>query len=560
MPMNYDLHLVSFSTAGSTLVVRITQPPKDRSNGLHLRVVSVDLLGLSMVREGTAVEWDHQADPTRLMLRPRCGAGEIEFVFETADILRIRTSGVALRMQVQSEAWAQVVPRGSDRWQINHYGVRQQILLSRVSGEVTVDAPWDGVRASQVTVTISGEIALSCLTSTAPTDAKRPTLMPCRQRVRRDWTAFMRTLPSVPARYASARELAGYILWSARVDPQGRYRRPAVLMSKNRMSAVWSWDHCFNAMALAPGQAALAWDQMLLPFDHQDEHGALPDSIGIDSLGWNFCKPPIHGWALRKMLALNGNSPSRRHIASFYPQLAAWTNWWLRSRDDDGDGLCQYHHGNDSGWDNATCFTMDMPIESPDLAAFLVVQLDVLSSLAERLAKPAEARRWKRRADRMLSDLIRHNWRDDRFAVVQSGSHRVAAGGDSLLPFLPLVLGKRLPPAISRRLVDDLFQPGRFLTEHGLATESPKSPRYEADGYWRGPIWAPSTFLIYDGLRQLGEHARAQDLARRFCDLCRSGGMAENFNALTGEALRDKAYTWTASVFLMLAHDLRGVR
>jgi hypothetical protein len=34
------------------------------------------------------------------------------------------------------------------------------------------------------------------------------------------------------------------------------------------------------------------------------------------------------------------------------------------------------------------------------------------------------------------------------------------------------------------------------------------------------------------------------------------GGLAENFDALTGAPLRDKAYTWTASVFLMLANDL----
>jgi len=32
-------------------------------------------------------------------------------------------------------------------------------------------------------------------------------------------------------------------------------------------------------------------------------------------------------------------------------------------------------------------------------------------------------------------------------------------------------------------------------------------------------------------------------------------GFAENFNAVTGEGMRDLAYTWTPSVFLTLAHD-----
>ena len=32
-------------------------------------------------------------------------------------------------------------------------------------------------------------------------------------------------------------------------------------------------------------------------------------------------------------------------------------------------------------------------------------------------------------------------------------------------------------------------------------------------------------------------------------------GMAENYDAITGDGLRDRAYTWTSSVFLILAHE-----
>jgi glycogen debranching enzyme len=100
-----------------------------------------------------------------------------------------------------------------------------------------------------------------------------------------------------------------------------------------------------------------------------------------------------------------------------------------------------------------------------------------------------------------------------------------------------------------------LKEKGHFLTRHGLATESPKSRYYQPDGYWRGPIWAPATLLIADGLAACGEKALARTIARRFCDLCAAGGMAENFDALSGAGLRDRAYTWTASVFLILGHD-----
>ena len=54
--------------------------------------------------------------------------------------------------------------------------------------------------------------------------------------------------------------------WSALVAPNDRFKPPAMLMSNNWMNAVWSWDHCFNAIALSRGLPDPAWDQLQLPF------------------------------------------------------------------------------------------------------------------------------------------------------------------------------------------------------------------------------------------------------------------------------------------------------
>ena len=37
--------------------------------------------------------------------------------------------------------------------------------------------------------------------------------------------------------------------------------------------------------------------------------------------------------------------------------------------------------------------------------------------------------------------------------------------------------------------------------------------------------------------------------------MVRTSGFAENFDAVSGEGLRDRAYTWTASAFLAMAHE-----
>jgi hypothetical protein len=60
--------------------------------------------------------------------------------------------------------------------------------------------------------------------------------------------------------------------------------------------------------------------------------------------------------------------------------------------------------------------------------------------------------------------------------------------------------------------------------------------------------------ILVDGLRAAGEGELAGDIARRFCRLCEKSGFAENFDAVTGAPLRDRGYTWTSSVFLVLAN------
>ncbi|MBV1900153.1 MAG: hypothetical protein KUG56_00625, partial [Kordiimonadaceae bacterium] len=76
------------------------------------------------------------------------------------------------------------------------------------------------------------------------------------------------------------------------------------------------------------------------------------------------------------------------------------------------------------------------------------------------------------------------------------------------------------------------------------------------DGYWRGPIWGPSTYLIFSGLLRCGFQDLAFDIAERFCSMCRANDFAENHHALTGERLRDRGFTWTASTFMLMAEEL----
>jgi glycogen debranching enzyme len=318
-------------------------------------------------------------------------------------------------------------------------------------------------------------------------------------------------------------------------------------MSKHWMDKVWSWDHCFNALALADGEPELAWHQFLLPFDPQDPGGALPDSVTHSEVLYNYVKPPIHGWALTRLRARAGRSVAAE-AKSLYPILERWTEYWLGRRAP-GSPLPHYHHGNDSGWDNATTFDRARLVESADLSAFLVLQMLQLAQLAEESGEPDLAAAWKVRGDGLLQSMIDLLWTGDRFVARLAGSGEPLAS-ESLLDAMPIVLGEHLPAEVHTALAERI---ARHLTEHGPATEPADSARYESDGYWRGPIWAPSTVLIEDGLRRAGHVQLADTVSARFRRLCETSGFAENFDALTGAGQRDRAYTWTASSYLLLA-------
>lgn len=548
--MNFELAHVPFSCAGAYLSFNRLTRERARELGkapaLYLRTVhgGVDmrdreLFRVELLRHGKPVAAREVASAE--VLRLEAGGGRVEICFQDAKVIRFRGNGVGLRLSATTAAYDYALPVGG-RWMVNLFRARIQLMLTALAGNLRVHAPWRLPKSEFVIVEMSGpswELALEEFQAAWQPRDHAESFDSCVRSVRR---AFDRWRGDAP-------ELAAYVQWASLVAPQGHFHRPAMLMSKNWMLNVWSWDHCFNALALARRHPDLAWDQFLIPFDHQHRTGMLPDAVNDTEVIWNFTKPPIHGWTLRWLLR-HSRAVTPDRLRAIYPKLVRWTNWWLEHRDDDRDGIPQYNHGNESGWDNASVFDGGPPVEAPDLAAYLVVQMDTLAEIAARLGRASEAARWSARADELSKRLLRYSWRGDGFVAPRSGTHDTSETAQCLLNFMPLILGRRLPPTVRRKLVAGVK---RHLTAHGLATEHPQSPHYEPDGYWRGPVWAPATLLLAEGLRAAGATRLAETVARRFCRTCEQSGFAENFDALTGAGLRDRAYTWTASVYQLLA-------
>ncbi len=564
--MNWDLRLTPFSRKGSYLALSV-RGGDGLPEGLYLRSIrgaspKRELFAFRPVLGGNALEYTLHPSPWELRLGTERGDVEICFGDEETVLVRSDVPGLGLRLTRVSDGspfnYAHPAANGDDsRLVLNCFKNGCRVLLKAQEGRLRALQSWKIETAEYCDAEIvPGERGFFCALREAPRDL--PADLPaydydaCRDAARRDFETFAAGMPRVPERFADTGRFMSYVNWSGFVRPSGNLGRYAMLMSKNWMTSIWSWDHCFNAMALASKLPEAAWDQWMILFDQQLPSGVLPDSVNDGTSSWNFVKPPIHGWALRYMEERMTLTPEQKETA--LRVLTKWTEWWLRNRDGDGDGICEYYHGNDSGWDNATAFAQLPPVETADLSAFLVIQMDVMAELAESLGRTDEAGCWRSRADGLTEKLLDHCFVDGVPVIRRSGTHE-AVSCRCLIRYLPLVLGDRLPADVREATVRDL-KAGGFYTEWGFATEAPESPDYVPDGYWRGPIWAPSTMLILDGLRRCGESAWAAEAAERFCRLTEKSGAAENFDALTGAGLRDRAYTWTSSVFLMLAEQL----
>jgi glycogen debranching enzyme len=548
----FDLHQIPFSHHGCWFDISPVLGQHTRAEDLHLVSHQNGMHPVLRLAPTAAAPW--HARPGQLSWI--AAGGRIDLAYETADTVRLRGRGLGLRVT----AAAPVLTPFSGTYfyrdpldgafTFTSYETGRRYRLTPLSGTVeALGAEALGVAERGVVLEGEWEAAIEELDSAREPYASSASFEKIAAAADAAFADFTDAIAAWRSEATPAAELAAYVLWSATVRPAGMVGRPAVLMSKHWMDKVWSWDHCFNALALAPGAPELALHQFLLPFDHQDESGALPDSVTHTEVLYNFVKPPIHGWALHLLRRRLPAPLPPGELASIYQSLTRWTRFWLRQRRAPDSALAHYQHGNDSGWDNATVFDAGRLAVTPDLAAFLILQTHELASLADELRRPAEAAEWRRAAAHISEALLGELWNGEEFSVrsAETGEARTTA---SLLQLLPIVLGDQLPADIGVMLARRITT---HLTDHGLATERPDSPHYQPDGYWRGPIWAPVTVLIWDGLRRAGHTGLADEISARFRALCEKSGFAENFDALSGEGLRDRAYTWTAAAYLLLA-------
>jgi len=463
-------------------------------------------------------------------------------------------TGIRLRVPIKSSGpnYDHAVRLDEKSGYLNLFRNNNRFRFECLDGEMTFDAPWGSHHSEYITLTFTGgkeggaEVALDSY-STVFEPTMRTSVEDIQTGLETEWNTFIAAFPAVPDGLPSKRFAeAAMVCWNNTIAANGNFTRDAVVMSKHIMSNVWSWDNCFNAMALAESHPVLAWDQLLLMADHQDRWGAFPDSVNADRVSWNFCKAPVYGFAFTLMLDRNPEFfGDRKRLETAYEFIGKNARWWLDHRRLPGHALPYLSHGND-GFDTSTMFLEGCPLEGPDVAAYLADQCKALALVANRLGLKGEAVQWWRQHDDLLQAMVDELWDEEAGTFVSKKRDGETVRCLSSQMLIPILLGRQLPPAVLSVLVERVRE---FATPHGMPSEKIDSPLYEPDGHCRGPIWAPTTFFIAHGCRRAGEEDLAAQIERGYCAMLEDQGFFECFDAEAGKGLRELAYSWTANVY-----------
>jgi len=126
----------------------------------------------------------------------------------------------------------------------------------------------------------------------------------------------------------------------------------------------------------------------------------------------------------------------------------------------------------------------------------------------------------------------------------------------SIAGLLPLYAGT-ISEERAAALVKTLENEHMFGPAYPVPSVPLNSPWFRASGYWQGPTWFNTNWLIIDGLKRYGYKEHAEALTEVTLELAKEHGFAEYFNPIDGSPHGAKNFSWTAALTIDLLHSTK---
>jgi hypothetical protein len=124
----------------------------------------------------------------------------------------------------------------------------------------------------------------------------------------------------------------------------------------------------------------------------------------------------------------------------------------------------------------------------------------------------------------------------------------------SIAAFMPLYAG-----CISKERAGQLVSMLNNAELYGGEYPVPSVPRssewFKPHGYWQGPAWLNTNWLIIDGLKRHGYDKEAAQLTQKSLELVQKGGCYEYFSPIDSSPAGAPDFSWTAALAIDLSND-----
>lgn len=121
----------------------------------------------------------------------------------------------------------------------------------------------------------------------------------------------------------------------------------------------------------------------------------------------------------------------------------------------------------------------------------------------------------------------------------------------SIATLMPLYAGV-VTPERAKQLIRLLENQHVFGTTYPIPSVPLNSGWFDAKGYWQGPTWVNTNWLIIDGLKRMGFEDHAAALRDSTIEMVEKSGCSEYFSPLDGSPAGTADFSWTAALTIDL--------
>lgn len=338
---------------------------------------------------------------------------------------------------------------------------------------------------------------------------------------------------------------------------------------------IWMNDVMYHALLWSRYDTEKARRNIEAVFVWQTDEGNFPCLVTGNDAWLDRSQPPIVSYVI---WCCYRNSQDKKLLQWAFPKLLANYDWWWRRRSlhdtglvaygtslDVGDGLykgTKLAAKDESSMDNmavhdpAEFDASTGLIQAADVGLNSLLALDgeILAQMATLLKLDEEAARLEQQSEAHKQRIADWLWDDSRGVF----ANRMMDGRfvQPLAPtsFFPMAAGIATEAQVDSLIENYLIPEEKFGGLFMLPSATRDDPAYQDNVYWRGRIWAPLNYWVYEGLRRYGRASEASTLASKSLNLFNQGWQqrqcGENYHAETGaiadQSDTDTFYTWGA--------------